>query len=74
MPDEYITRIMLAHEHGLIDRGALRHIIIEHDDDCPCPEGPCHCEADVYLLTPQGKVRITADGYLEKKEKKETSP
>ncbi len=63
---EYLKRFAIAEQKGLIDKGCITHINVDHDDWCGIHRNcECNCDPDVVIRTKQGRVQVLADGSIQ---------
>lgn len=68
MSGEYMRRLLLAIQKGIIPKKAVAMSQVLHDSWCGIHESkPCNCDPDITLHLPSGEVMsVTKNGLLEK--------
>lgn len=60
---EYLKRLYLAMERGLIFKPAFYEMSVEHDNWCSFNQGGvCNCDPRITINGPQGDIRIDKNG------------
>ena len=68
---EYMRRLLLALNLGLVDEGSAALATVGHDDKCGFLDGrTCDCDPDIRIDTMEGPCWILSDGTVTDQEPK----
>ena len=60
---EYLRRLILAHQNGVIPERSIGDAYVMHDDDCKSFDGgKCGCDPHIRLDLKTGPMWVLADG------------